>query len=112
MKKKRVLEEFENCNFKEFNVIDIFNVKNSGNILSRDIIENSGKTPYLCASSENNRVSSYITYNDKYLDKGDCIFLNYSSLIFLPVSYLLVSNSHFTFKPLLVVVDAIKLTAT
>lgn len=59
----------------EFNVIDIFDVKNTGNILSRDISENSGETPYLCASAENNAVSSYISYDEKYLDKGNCIFI-------------------------------------
>ena len=61
--------------FKQFNVIDIFNVKNTKNILSRDIIPNNGKTPYLCASSENNGVSSYISYDEKYLDKGNCVFI-------------------------------------
>lgn len=72
---QRVLDDFENVNFEEFNVVDVFNVKNSGNILSRDIIENSGQTPYLCASAENNAVSSYISYDEKYLDKGNCIFI-------------------------------------
>jgi len=69
------LDDFENVKFEEFNVIDVFDVKNTGNILSRDIIENSGQTPYLCASSENNAVSSYISYDKKYLDKGNCIFI-------------------------------------
>ncbi len=50
-------------------------MKNTKNILSRDIIENSGKTPYLCASSENNAVSSHITYDEKYLDEGNCVFI-------------------------------------
>jgi hypothetical protein len=59
----------------EYNIIDIFEVKNTGNILSRDITENSGNTPYLCASGENNAVSSYISYDDKYLDQGNCIFI-------------------------------------
>lgn len=72
---QKVLKNFENVKFEEFNVIDVFNVKNSGNILSRDIVENSGETPYLCASSENNAVSSYISYDKKYLDRGDCIFI-------------------------------------
>ena len=68
-------EKLKNVKWGEFNVIDVFNVKNTGNILSRDIIENSGETPYLCASAENNAVSSYISYNDKYLDEGNCIFI-------------------------------------
>ena len=40
-----------------------------------DIIENSGDTPYLCASTENNAISSYISYDEKYLDKGNCVFI-------------------------------------
>lgn len=72
---KQVLDDFENEQFEEFNIVDLFEVKNSGSILSRDIIENSGKTPYLCASGENNAVSSYISYDEKYLDKGNCVFI-------------------------------------
>jgi hypothetical protein len=72
---QNVLDDFENEKFTKYKVVDIFNVKNSGNILSRNIIPDSGKTPYLCASSENNGVSSYITYDYKYLDKGNCIFI-------------------------------------
>ncbi len=75
LEEEKVLKDFENVKFDKFNVIDIFNVKNSGNILSRDIVENSGDIPYLCASSENNAVSSYISYDERYIDKGDCIFI-------------------------------------
>lgn len=53
----------------------MFDVKNTGNILSRDIVGNSGQIPYLCASAENNAVSTYIEYDEKYLDKGNCIFI-------------------------------------
>ena len=72
---KQVLKDFEKQKFGEFNVIDIFDVKNTKSILSRDIIENSGDTPYLCASTENNAISSYISYDEKYLDKGNCVFI-------------------------------------
>jgi hypothetical protein len=70
--------------YEEFNVVDIFDVKNSGNILSRDIAKNSGEIPYLCASSENNGVSSYISYDKNYLDKGDCVFIGGKTFV---VSY-------------------------
>lgn len=81
---EKVLEDFENQKFEEFNVIDIFEVKNTKNILSRDIVPYSGKTPYLCASSENNAISSYISYNEIYLDKGNCIFIGGKTFV---VSY-------------------------
>ena len=70
-----VLKNLSNIEFQDFQVVDIFDVRNSGNILSRDIVVDSGDVPYLCASSENNAVSSYISYDDKYLDKGDCVFI-------------------------------------
>jgi len=83
-KEKRVLKEFEGIKFNQFNVIDEFEVKNSWNILSRNIIENSGKTPYLSASAENNAVSSYISYDEKDLDKGNCVFIGGKTFV---VSY-------------------------
>ena len=75
IEEEKVLNDYENQTFEEFKVIDIFEVKNTKNILSRDIIENSGKIPYLCASTENNAISTYINYDEKYLDKGNCVFI-------------------------------------
>lgn len=72
---ERVLVEFEQGEFEKYNIVDVFNVKNSKSILSRDIVKNSGAIPYLCASTENNAVSSYISYDEKYLDKGNCVFI-------------------------------------
>ncbi len=72
---ERVLADFEKEKFEKFNVIDIFDVKNTKNILSKDIVQNSGVTPYLCASAENNAISAYISYNETYLDKGNCVFI-------------------------------------
>lgn len=59
-------------------------MKNTGNILSRDIIKDSGVTPYLCASNDNNGVSSYISYNEEYIDEGNCIFIGGKTFV---VSY-------------------------
>lgn len=81
---ERAIDAFENIEFEEFDVTEIFDVKNTSNILSEDIIENSGTTPYLCASSENNSVSSYISYNEKYLEKGNCVFIGGKTFV---VSY-------------------------
>ena len=75
VEEQKSLDDFEKMKFEEFNVIDVFDVKNTGNILSSNIIKDSGKTPYLCASAENNAVSSYITYDEKYLENGKCIFI-------------------------------------
>ncbi len=81
---ERVLEIYPALNFKEYDILDIFSVKNTSNILSCDITENSGSTPYLCASSENNSVSSYIKYDENYLEDGNCIFIGGKTFV---VSY-------------------------
>lgn len=62
----------------------IFNVKNTKNILSSDIKPNSGTTPYLCASADNNSVASYIEYKEELKDKGNCIFIGGKTFV---VSY-------------------------
>lgn len=72
---QNALNILEASEFKEFKVTDIFTIKNTGNILSSWIKENSGTTPYLCASAANNSVSSYIQYDEDYLDNGNCVFI-------------------------------------
>lgn len=69
------LSAIKTVEWRIFNVVDVFNVKNTFNILSRDIVENSGNVPYLSASRENNAISSYISYDERFLDKGNCIFI-------------------------------------
>lgn len=78
------LKGFEALEWREFNVTDVFNVKNTHNILSSEIAENSGGVPYLCASAENNGVSSYISYNADFLEDGNCIFIGGKTFV---VSY-------------------------
>lgn len=68
-------EKLQAVKWGEYRIIDIFDVKNTQSILSRELTVGSGKTPYLCASSENNAVSSYVSYDVRYLDKGNCIFI-------------------------------------
>lgn len=72
---QKVLKDYNCLPFKDFTVPAVFEVKNAGNILSEDIMEDSGEFPYLCASADNNAVSSYISYDEKYMDKGNCIFI-------------------------------------
>lgn len=79
-----ILRKYSTINFKYFDIVDIFNIKNTSNILSSDVIKGSGNTPYLCAGSENNSVSSYIKYNEKYIDEGNCIFIGGKTFV---VSY-------------------------
>lgn len=72
---RKILSDFEEISFDYFNLTDIFDVFNTKNILSRNIKTNSGVDPYLCASIENNGISSYISYKNELKDKGNCIFI-------------------------------------
>lgn len=67
--------EAENVKWGEFDVVKVFEVRNAGNILASEIVEGSGSTPYLCASRENNAVSSYISYREELITEGNCIFI-------------------------------------
>ena len=69
------VERLQNIKWKEIRIVDEFYVKNSSNILSEEIEENSGITPYLGATSQNNGILTYITFDEKYKDAGDCIFI-------------------------------------
>ena len=77
-------EKLRTVKWGKFKLTDVFEVKNTKSILSTDIIENSGTTPYLCASADNNAVSTYVQYNEKYIEKGNCIFIGGKTFV---VSY-------------------------
>lgn len=62
----------------------VFNVNNTHCILSTEIVPGSGATPYLCASAENNAVSSYIGYRADLKEAGNCIFIGGKTFV---VSY-------------------------
>ena len=74
---EQAIKDFETGSVKweEFDVIKVFDVRNAGNILANEIVEGSGSTPYLCASRENNAVSSYISYREELITEGNCIFI-------------------------------------
>lgn len=72
---QEIIKNYENLPFKDFSISSLFTTKNTGNIQANNITENSGKYPYLCASAENNAVNTYITYDKRYIDKGNCIFI-------------------------------------
>ncbi len=72
---QKALKDYDSLSFKNYSVPVLFDIKNTGNILSKDIVENSGEYPYLCASVDNNAVNTYISYDKKYMDRGNCIFI-------------------------------------
>lgn len=72
---EQALADFDKIRWEEYRIIDIFTVKNTHNILSSDIKENSGLTPYLGAGAGNNSVLTYISYDKSYIENGSCIFI-------------------------------------
>jgi len=61
--------------WKEFVIGDYFCAINTGNILSRDIVDGSGSTPFVTASSVNNGVAAYIDASNYEIIKGNCILI-------------------------------------
>lgn len=66
--------------WKKFSIVEIFNVKNTASILAKDIEPNSGSLPYVTASSLNNGVSDYISFDNNYIDEGNSIFIGGKTL--------------------------------
>lgn len=65
-----------------YKITDIFLVKNTNCVLSRDIMPDSGVYPYVTASSVNNGVSTYVNVDPILLDKGNCILIGGKTLVF------------------------------
>lgn len=59
----------------EFSCKELFECKNTGNILARDVINGSGDTPYVTASGYNNGVVAYIDASNYEIIKGHCILV-------------------------------------
>lgn len=78
---EETLNSLDKVRWKEYKIVDIFNVKNTNSILSTRITPNSGKIPYLSASQSDNSVASYIEYNRDMIDKGNSIFIGGKTLV-------------------------------
>ena len=61
--------------WKDFLIDVYFDAKNTGNILNRDVIDDSGSTPFVTASGVNNGVAAYIDASKYDIIKGDCILI-------------------------------------
>ena len=64
-----------------FRVVDIFDVKNSKNILKSDVDFTKQEHPYVTAQEGNNSIMAYVAYDESFLDKGGCIFIGGKTLI-------------------------------
>lgn len=74
------MNRIQTTNWKSFKIVDLFEVKNTHCILKNEIEEDSGITPYVTASNENNGVYTYISYNDDLKETGNCIMIGGKTL--------------------------------
>lgn len=61
--------------WKSFDCNLLFECKNTGNILARDVEDGSGNTPYVTASAYNNGVYAHIDASKYEIIKGHCILV-------------------------------------
>jgi len=61
--------------WKTYKIGDLFMAQNTGNILTRDISDGSGTTPFVTASAINNGVAAYIDASKYTILKGHCILV-------------------------------------
>ena len=78
---QQIIQNFDDIKWKEFNIIDLFKIKNTHSILKSQINPNSGKIPYVTASENNNSISSFISYDNSMLDNGNCVFIGGKTLV-------------------------------
>ncbi len=62
-------------NWKPFECKKLFECKNTGNILARDVVDGSGNIPFVTASAYNNGVVAHIDASGYEIIKGDCILV-------------------------------------
>lgn len=60
---------------REFYIADVFEIKNSKNILKSQVDFSKPEHPYLTAKEGNNSVAGYVSYDEDFLDKGNCVFI-------------------------------------
>lgn len=65
-----------------FHISDVFDIKNSHNILKSDVILGSGEHPYVTAGEGDNSILGYIDYDEKLMEDGDCIFIGGKTMVF------------------------------
>lgn len=61
--------------WSQFDCRELFECKNTGNILARDVMDGSGGTPYVTSSAYNNGVVAHIDATNYEIIKGHCILV-------------------------------------
>lgn len=66
----------------KFMLIELFNISNTKSITKKNVVFDSGDTPYVTASAENNGVLTHIACPKEWIDKGNCIVIGGKTLTF------------------------------
>ena len=74
------MNRIETTSWKSYKIIDLFEVRNTHSILKNEIEEDSGRTPYVTASNDNNGIYTYVLYNDDLKEQGNCIMIGGKTL--------------------------------
>ena len=68
--------------WKEFRLDAIFEMRNTKSIVQKNVVPDSGITPYVTASSVNNGVMMYIDCPKEWIDDGMCIMIGGKTMTF------------------------------
>ena len=74
-------EDVGGLRWKEFKIVNIFDVYNTKSILKEQVVPNSGSVPYITASEANNAVMTYIDCPKEWVDKGNCVFIGGKTMV-------------------------------
>lgn len=77
-----IMAKIDTRGWKKIMLVSVFDMSNTKSIVQKDIYPDSGDTPYVTASSENNGVMTYISCPDAWIDKGNCIMIGGKTLTF------------------------------
>lgn len=66
--------ELNTDNWKEFKLIDLFELENGKGYLSSEALENPGTNPFICSSESNNGIACYTSLRNKH--KRNCLTIN------------------------------------
>ncbi|WP_067783821.1 restriction endonuclease subunit S [Actinomyces vulturis] len=76
------MSKLETSDWQKFLLTDLFDMSNTQSIVQKNITPDSGKIPYVTASSFNNGVLTYIDCPSTWMDKGGCIMIGGKTLTF------------------------------
>ncbi len=75
------MKKLDVSTWKKYKITKIFEVKNTHNILSTEVEEDSGQYPYVTASKENNGVKTYVDIAKEKIDKGNCLLIGGKTMV-------------------------------